>query len=568
MSASLATTASAPDWRPKDVWCLAVLVLLTAIPYWQVVGFDFVSLDDRQYVTDSKLVQQGLDPLAMWDALAEFHADNWHPLIWWSWMLDFQLFGNNPRAFHLENLLWHVLNVVLLFMALRDLTGDTFRSAVVAAIFGVHPLHVESVAWISERKDVLSGFFWMLGLWSYSYWSRATHSRGLWLIVTISIVLGLMAKQIVVTLPCVFLLLDAWPLGRFYDPRFQRPTVARTWWLISEKLPWFVLSLIASVIAMNAQQSARQAQADWSLALRVSNAAISVFRYLGKSVYPVRLSIQYPYDPPTSQAVVLGAAILLVIVTIVLLVLARRQAALLVGWLWFLGTLFPVIGLIQLGMQPLADRYMYLPLIGLSIGLVWAIPTPRSHGLAWCLAGVTGLCLAGLAIGTARQAAVWRNSETLYDHALAVDPTNEHAHYAIGFRACESRNVAEGLIHLHTGIEWDRRRADAREAYSGNQDSKERTELNRRWSEIYLMLGRAAAGEHHPLQAITDFQQAVALSPTNHDARMALGMALADESRTEEAIAEFEEILKQNPNHLQATMARDALKQPNSPRRD
>lgn len=549
------------DWSSRDWWCTAALLFLTAIPYLQVVGFDFVELDDRQYITESPLVQQGLNPLAMWDALVEFHADNWHPLVWWSLMLDFQLFGNNPAVFHLVNVAWHLINVVLLFAALKDLTQDTWRSALVAAIFGVHPLHVESVAWITERKDVLSGFFWMLGLWSYSRWSRSPGSRVWWVCVTLSVIGGLLSKQIIVTLPCVFLLLDAWPLKRYLDARLGPTIASRIWRLCLEKLPWFGLCLAASMLAMNAQQTAKLAEGNWPLSIRLSNAVISVFRYLGKTIYPVGLSIQYPFDLPTSQMIVVAAAIALAVLTIAFFVAARRHPALLFGWLWFLGTLMPVIGLIQVGKQSMADRYMYLPMIGLSIGLIWSIPSPQSRSSAWFAAVVAGMGLMAMAAVATVQVSVWRNTSTLYDHAVTVDPTNEAAHYSIGFRALEAGNVATGLAHLHSAVEWDRKRWEARQAYSDKRYQKQSEELKHRWSEIYMTLGRAEAMQHEPQMAIADFRAAVSLSPTSHEARMALGMALADAGENDDALAQFEEILKQSPGHPQAAKARSVLMQ-------
>ena len=546
-------------WSRTDSLCVVLLLGLTAIPYWQVVNFDFVALDDRQYVTESRLVQSGLEPLALWDALFGFHADNWHPLVWWSLMADFQMFGNRPAAFHLVNLFWHLTNVGLLFVALRELTGDRARSLIVAAIFGIHPLHVESVAWVTERKDVLSGAFWMLCLWSYARWTRTQQSRGWWVCVTACLVLGLMAKQILVTLPCVFLLLDFWPLARTVDPRFNRTTFSRIWLRIVEKLPWFGLCVAASFLAMNAQQSARLGEGHWPLSLRLSNAVISVVRYLGKSFFPVGLSVQYPYDVPESPAMVFAAAVVLAAVTIACLIFARRRPALLVGWLWFLGTLVPVIGLIQVGSQSMADRYMYLPLIGLSIALVWTIPNPRTVNSSRWLTGIAGLSLATLVLCTARQTSVWRNTQTLYDHALAVDATNTSALYSIGFRALESGDVISGLETLHRAINWDRKRSEAREKYAGKQNPKVHQEWNRRWSEIYLTLGQAAARAGKSEQAITFFRESISVDPANSDARMTLGMVLADEGDIEAALSEFDEILRRNPNHSNASAARTVL---------
>jgi protein O-mannosyl-transferase len=548
-----------------DRWLIAALLILTVVPYVQTGWFDFVSLDDRQYVTNSPLVKQGLAPFAIWDAFFEFHADNWHPLVWLSLMLDFQLFGLNAGAFHLENVAWHLANVAIAYVVLRKLTDDFWRSAWVAAIFGIHPLHVESVAWITERKDVLSGFFWMTGMWAYSRWTRSTQSRTGWLAVTVCLVLGLMTKQILVALPCVFLLLDFWPLKRTFDPRTGHVTAMRIGWLIWEKLPWFGLSLGACFVAINAQQSAQEVQSEWPLSLRVSNAAISVFRYISKVFFPVGLTVQYPFDPPSSLTLVLCCMIGLVVFTLLFWLRRRTNPAILMGWLWFLTTLAPVIGLIQIGKQSMADRYMYLPLIGLAIVIGWSIPKPASRAGVIRLTSLAVVCLAALMFRSVQQVAVWKNSDSLYRHALAVDPTNENAHFAIGWQAFEAGDFIEGLNHVETGVEWERRRWEARQSYAGSGQKGTQIEYRRRWSEIYLMLGNAEIRQHRRPKAIQHFREAVSLNPDNHEARMLLGMALADEGENLQAIEQFDEILKQLPDHHDARMARSALMRTSSP---
>lgn len=262
------------QWSRADAAIIAALIALTALPFAQTATFDFVSLDDAAYITQSELVQRGLDPIAMVDALG-FHQDNWHPVVWWSLMLDVELFGLNPGPFHVENVFWHVLNVVLLYAAMNELTGDRWRSAFIAAVFGIHPLHVESVAWVTERKDVLSGFWWMAGLWSYAVWAKTGRPR-YWRFVTAALVLGLMTKQIMVTLPCVFLLLDAWPLNRWRDPSAGRWTARRLKSSVIEKLPWIGCVAVASWLAMQAQQTAAASASDWPLSLRLSNATMSL----------------------------------------------------------------------------------------------------------------------------------------------------------------------------------------------------------------------------------------------------------------------------------------------------
>lgn len=541
----VAHTGGRPPSRRADAWCLCGLLLLSAIPFGRVAWFDFVSLDDAQYVTESELVRSGLDPLSLWGALTEFHADNWHPLVWWSLMLDRQVFGMTPGAFHLVNLAWHLANVAILFVAMKELTGDRWRSAVVAAVFGVHPLHVESVAWISERKDVLSGAFWMLGLWAYARWARTGRS-GWWWLVTGCLICGLMSKQILVTLPCVMLLLDGWPLGRFRNLRLGKSLTQRTYRLVMEKLPWFGLCAAAALVAMQAQSTAREAAGDWPLSLRLSNAVVSAVRYLGKSFWPTGLSVQYQYDPP-AFLVVAAATGLLLAITLFSVLMVRRKPAVLVGWLWYLGTLTPVIGLVQVGEQSMADRYMYLPLIGLTMVLAWLTPTPRTSAAKWGLAGLVAVLLGALTVRAADQAEVWRTTDALFQQALRVDPTNDSAHYVLGSLDLQAGRLPEGIAHLQTAVEWDRKRWEARRLYAGNRNPAELVELNRRWAAIDFQLAQASLSIGQTDSALKILREAVTLDPESLEIRLALGKVLAETGAFGEARAQFDEILKRQP---------------------
>lgn len=553
---------SIPGLKRTDIGIIAGLLILTAIPYARVGSFDFVALDDQQYVVQSELVRNGLDPLSMWGALTEFHADNWHPLVWWSLMLDVQLFGLNPGPFHLENVAWHLANVVLLYLALHALTADRQRSGIVAAIFGVHPLHVESVAWITERKDVLSGFFWMLGLWAYSHWGK-TRQPQWWWFVTGCMVGGLMSKQIVITLPCVFLLLDGWPLGRLQDPRDGTTFLWRVGTLLYEKLAWFGLCAGSVWIVLQAQTQAREFADDWPLSLRVSNAALSVARYLGKTFWPVRLAIPYPYDPPESMVPVCAAAGLIAVLSLLAVVLVHRKPFLLTGWLWFLGTLAPVSGLIQAGKQSMADRYMYLPLIGLSVAVVWLIPSPRSRGMAvaWCAVVAAGLL--GLTVRSWQQVQVWRNSETLFQHALECDPTNDSAHYILAAADLQAGRLAEGIAHLEPAVEWERRRWEARSFFDGKPNPKRLAEINRWWADIDFQIAQANVKLGKKSEAIAKLRGAVQSDPTFWDAQVLLGKLLAETGNTAAARTHFEDILRRQPGHPEAL--RELSQLPRSP---
>jgi protein O-mannosyl-transferase len=532
----------------SDLGIVIGLIAITIVIYLPVAWFEFVALDDPQYVTQSELVRNGLDPIAMWGALTEFHADNWHPLVWWSLMLDVELFGLQPGPFHLVNLAWFVINVVVLYFAMKELTGDRWRGALVAAVFAVHPLHVESVAWVTERKDVLSGAFWMLGLWAYARWARTLESKWWWL-VTGGIVAGLMSKQIVVTLPCVFLLLDGWPLGRWEDLRLGSTRGRRLWSLLREKLVWFGMCAAAILIVMQAQTQGRKHADDWPLALRISNAVLSVLRYLGKTFWPANLSVQYSYNPPESQIPVIIAAAVVVAITMIASFAYRKTPWVTVGWLWFLGTLMPVIGLIQVGKQSMADRYMYLPIIGLSIALAWMIPTPRSRSAPWIWAGVLVMGLLGLATRTVQQVMVWRNTETLFQHALKIDPTNDSAHYVIASLDLAARRVPEGMAHLQTAVEWERKRWEARRLYAGNPQPEKVAELNRWWADIYFQIGQANLTLGKSTDALAMLREAVKLDPKLIDARMTLGKALAEAGDVTGARQQFTEVLRMSPGH-------------------
>lgn len=549
--------------RGLSVWLLcAGLMLLTLLPYLQVSTFDFVLLDDPQYVLESELVQRGLDPLALWGALTEVHADNWHPLVWWSLMLDFELFGLRPGPFHLVNLGLHVANVLLLFLVIRSWTGETWKSFILAGVFAVHPLHVESVAWISTRKDVLSGLFVMLSLGAYGRWVR-TRQPGWWWLVTLTMGLGLLAKPIVVVLPCLLLLLDLWPFDRLNDPRLGATRGRRFARVVFEKLPWFGLAAIDSAATMIAQRTSQLARdaGDWPWALRLANAPIQVWNYVAKMVWPSPLYIPYMYDPPSSRLWAAGAAGLILAATIGLFAWRRRSFAPLIGWLWFLVTLVPVIGLVQVGKQPMADRYMYLPMIGLLVGGLWALPVPGPR-TGRVFVGIGGLLLTILAAQCWRQARVWRNTDTLFGHTLAIDPTNDTAHYVLGTRAMGRGQPDVGLKHLHAAVQWDRARWEQRRLFSGDPNPRGTRLAHARWADVYHSLGQAEQARGMVPEAIADFRSALELNPERLDVRMSLVGALLARGEPDAARIELEEILRRDPEHAAARRAAEHLAAP------
>jgi Tfp pilus assembly protein PilF len=449
------------------------LALATLAVFWQVRNYDFVGYDDPDYVSNNQYVKTGLTRNSITWAFTTSHASNWHPMTWLSHMLDCRLFGTEPGWHHLTNLLLHLANTLLLFGLLNRMTGALWRSAFVAAAFALHPLHVESVAWIAERKDVLSTFFWMLTMAAYlRYVNRPGVSRYLLTLVTFA--LGLMAKPMLVTLPFVLLLLDYWPLGRFQkgqptkDTRRPRRKTLRTpsqwhvfYHLIREKIPFFALAALSSVVTFIVQQkfAAVATTRQFPLTGRIANAFISYLAYIRKMIWPSRLAMFYPYPHRTNlmgQAIV--SALLLIFISIVIIWMARRRRYLLTGWLWYLGTLVPVIGLVQVGDQALADRYSYIPLTGLFIIIAWGLPDLlakwRFRKIALAVSAIA--VLSALSIRTYIQQGYWRNTTTLCEHALKVTQGNYVAHYCLAadfLHRGQIDQIEQAVNHYHQTLQ-------------------------------------------------------------------------------------------------------------------
>jgi hypothetical protein len=399
----------------------AALALLTLAVWLPALRNGFVNLDDPYYVTANPQVLRGITRAGIAWATTAKVASNWHPLTMLSHMLDCQLYGLEPAGHHATSLLLHLANVLLLFETLRRMTGAAGRSAAVAALFALHPTHVESVAWIAERKDVLSALFWILAMGAWARYARGP-SIGRYLPVVFSMILGLMAKPMVVTLPFALLLLDAWPLDRLHLG-WKR--------LVLEKLPLLALSAASSLITLHYQQAslAPLDVAPWSL--RAANALVSYAAYLGKLFLPTHLAVFYPIALSIPAWKAAGAALLLAAVTALAVWRARREPWLLTGWLWFLGTLVPVIGLVQVGRQAMADRYTYIPSIGLFLAVVWSVAgLGRRHRAA--LATTAGIVILALAAITRVQVGYWSDSATLFRHALAATGDNYLAHIGLG----------------------------------------------------------------------------------------------------------------------------------------
>lgn len=547
----------------------AVLGLaLLALTFWAFlpgVDSDFVRYDDIDYVTSNDAVQRGLS----WDgvrwAFSSTMAANWHPLTWLSHMLDCQLFGLNPAGHHLTSILLHALNTLLVFVLLRCLTEATWRSFLVAACFGWHPLRVESVAWVAERKDVLCTLFWLLTLWAYGRFTQCkiqnekfpSRQHAWYGLALACFACGLMSKPMIVTLPFVLLLLDFWPLARW---RQQQWSV-----LVLEKAPFFLLSAIASAVTFFVQREGGAVDAVMPIPYRLSNALIAGVRYLGKLFWPVDLAFFYPL-PPHWPALAVGlAGLTLLGISVLAVTLRHRTPSLIMGWLWFLGTLVPVIGLVQVGQQSIADRYTYIPSLGIWIALVWALHQFVAERSALTRAAnlAAGVALLFCLLLTRQQTRHWKNAESLARHALAVTRDNHLAHDLLG-EVFEERGQYDDALrermetlrlqpnyapaHNNLGIAFQKRNR-LPEAIGHFQQA---LRLRPRYPEANYNLGAAFEKADRPNDAIREYEHAIALRPDYSDAHYNLGRLLGRLGRFEDAIIQFQETLRINPNAADA----------------
>lgn len=510
---------------------LALAVMAIAV-FAAVIHFDFVGYDDPAMVIDNPHVTSGLTGPNVWWAFSHMYAAFWIPAVWVSYMADIELFGLNPGALHATNLVLHVLNTLLLFAFFKRTTGATGRSWIVAALFAVHPLHVESVAWITERKDVLSTFFWFLALHAYVSWVR-TPTVARYGAVTALFVGGLMAKPMVVTLPALLLVLDVWPLGRVALPGGDGAAPGQKLWaslgrLAYEKAPLLVLSIGFSLIAYLAEGAGDSLNSAWvPFHLRIANAATSCFSYIARAIWPERLVALYPYPTPNLW-LALGGAVGLVAVSLVALRLARRHPYVLGGWLWYLVTLAPVIGLIQVGMQPTADRFTYVPLIGIFVVAAWGLPDLTAGWLRirWALPALAVCAIVPLMVVAHRQVQVWENTHTLWQHAVEVMPDNYVSQYRFARTLLAEHQPAEAAGHL-----------------------TEVVQLFPGFSDGHFDLGFAMQQMGRIPEAISEYREAIRLDPPHAERHMAIGVLLAQTDRIDEAALEFRETIRLDPEH-------------------
>jgi Tfp pilus assembly protein PilF len=506
-----------------------MLIALNVFVYAQVRHFDFVNWDDQIYLTENPRVQAGLSASNISWALTTAHSPYWHPLTWLSHMLDVTLYGMNPGPHHVTSLIIHIANSLLVFLLLRRMTKATGAPAFVAAVFAVHPLHVESIAWLAERKDVLSTLFLLLAIWAYvRYVDRPRLAR--YLAVICAYVPALMSKPMVVTLPAVLLLLDVWPLCRLGGTAEMR----RVSWsrAIVEKLPLLALAAAVGVVTFVVQRhvGALPDLVAVPMRLRIVNALVAYVAYVGKTVWPMRLSAFYPFHafPPVR---VLGAAIALALVTIAILRVRRNHPYLAVGWFFYLVTLAPVIGLVQAGEQGLADRFMYVPMIGLLIIAAWgAAAVTQAAGYSRWLPPAAASIVVACAVAARAQVTHWRDSVALWEHATQVTPDSYIVYLKLG-DACRDLGRLE-----EAGVDY---RAALNRAPAG---------LPAASAAIHNSLGLVSLREGKPREAEQSFLEAVRLAPDFPEAQSNLANSLATRNRLSDAIPHFQTALRLRPD--------------------
>ena len=535
-----------PVLRPHPGWIAAALVVLTLLAYWRAGEAGFVNLDDDAYVEQQPLVNLGLRPAGIAWAFTGSHSSNWHPLTTLSHMLDCELFGVRPGPMHWENVLWHTLNALLVFLVWRALTGATWRPAILAAMFALHPLHVESVAWISERKDVLSAFFWLLGLGAYAGYVRQP-STARYLLVGGAMVLALLSKPMAVTFPCTLLLLDFWPLRRWPERSWRS--------LFIEKLPLFALVAIHSVLTFFVQRASGAANFGerFPLDARIGNALVAYLRYLGKTLWPESLAPLYFHPGYWPGSVVLAATIVLVVASVYFWWLRRTRPWLLFGWLWFLGTLVPVIGIVQVGAQSMADRYMYFPILGVFTLGIWQFARlvhfwPRTRPL---LIASTAAVTVGFGVVTWRQVPAWNNSVALYEHSIAVGEDNPAVRYLYAVSlAMKGRPEAEVVAQFKRALQLRPDYINALTQLAMIALSHQRMDEARRLVEhtialeprnpaLHSNLGALCVRTGRPDEAIPHFKHVLELDPNAAGAHLELGQIYLNQNRYDEALAHY-----------------------------
>ena len=498
------------------------LIVATLAVYRQVGDHEFINFDDNLYVTENHHVQAGLTLEGVKWAFTTTDVAYWHPVTWLSLMLDYELYGLSSRGYHLTNLLFHILSTLLLFVVLKRMTGAHWQSAFVAAVFALHPLNIESVAWVAERKNVLSTFFWMLTMWTYArYAERPKLNR--YLLVILPFVLGLMAKPMLVTLPFVLILLDYWPLNRL-----QLNSLSTIWGkragvrgVLWEKVPLLAFSVISIYLSSLSVQRFGVVVSTESvpMGLRIANSLVSYAGYIGKMIRPHNLAVFYPpHDMvPLWQAVL--AALFLAFVSILVIRTARQRPYLVVGWLWYIGTLVPVIGLARAGLWPaMADRFAYIPLIGLFVMIAWGVPDlmARWRHQRLALSISAGIVLLSFAICTWFQTCHWKNSIALFTHTLNATADNYVAHNYLGLALAEEKRNEEAISHYCEAVR-----------------------IKPNFAEARINLGKGYFGQGDVDGAIAELRRAILLAPRSPEAHYNLGIAYGSKGLYNKAFQEI-----------------------------
>lgn len=515
-----------PHTRWVAVAIGSILAMLTLAVFWQVQYFDFVNYDDPGYVYENQHILDGLSWNNVVWAFTTGYFGNWNPLTWLSYILDCQLWGPGPIGFHLTNLLLHLANTLLLFLVLRNMTGTLWRSAFVAALFALHPLHVEPVAWVAGRKDVLSTFFWLLTMAAYTHYARRPRLIS-YLLVVLAFVMGIMAKPMLVTLPFVLLLIDYWPLNRI--SRIEWPILRD---LILEKVPLFALAVGFSTLAFFTQKDTGALAVHIDLRYRLYNAFIAYLDYISKTIWPSHLAPFYPHLlEGISVWYAMASCVILLAATILVVRMAHLHRYLAVGWLWYLGTLVPVIGLVQVGRHAMADRYTYIPLTGLFIIIAWGLPEFLAgwRYRRYALATSAVIALTALGVIAHRQASYWSDSVTLFSHAIEVTKDNYIAYYNRGTAYSNLGRWQEAIADFGHAIKI---RPDYADPYNGRGIAYDKLD---RWQE-----------------AIEDLSRAIRIRPYYADAYINRGVVYREIGRSDEAIEDFTEAIRIRPDHARA----------------
>lgn len=555
----------------KTIFVPAAIAVITIAAYWGVWNNGFVDFDDNEYITTNQQVQAGLTGNGIRWAFTTEHASNWHPLTWLSHMMDCEFFGLNAGGHHIVSLVIHIVNSLLVFWAIKLMTGAYWRSAFVAVLFAIHPLHVESVGWAAERKDVLSTFFWMLTMMAYALYVKADSGRKWYICSLFAFALGLLAKPMLVSLPFVLLLLDYWPLERV-GLRQSGESFRK---LIVEKIPFFILACISCVVTMYAQRAGGAVKGLYMLSLkfRIGNAIVSYTRYIGKMFFPKDLVVFYPHPGDgLSFSKVVMAAVLLVCISIFVFARAKKMRWLLVGWFWFVGTLIPVIGLVQVGAQAMADRYTYIPLIGLFVIVAWSVTELLGSwkykqvflSISACVVIII------LSVLTFKQVRYWENDLTLFGRVAIVDEDNYTGNFNLARAFSKAGRPEKAIEHYRNAVRIEPDSPEAKHNLAIELFKKGKIDESIKYYRMALKLDSSEAKMHYNLGLVLEMKgnfseaqkyylEAIKLNKDYSMAYYHLANTLNKLGKTQEAIKAYQQVLRIEPQNTTAKRELEAI---------